>query len=110
MHNTMWVPGHFHFYLLLGEVAMAFGFMAWLVKRRPDESFAMFGKAAFSAYVLGGIGFVLSLLFAGAASIPRRWAVHLPEWQGNGQIASIFAAVAVLGALGFLLRYLARIR
>ena len=26
MHNTQWVPGHFHTYLLLGEVAMAFGF------------------------------------------------------------------------------------
>ena len=26
MHNTMWVPGHFHFYLLLGMIAMAFGY------------------------------------------------------------------------------------
>ena len=32
MHNTQWVPGHFHIYLLLGEVAMSFGFMAWLVR------------------------------------------------------------------------------
>lgn len=32
MHNTQWVPGHFHIYLVLGEVAMSFGFMAWLVK------------------------------------------------------------------------------
>jgi cytochrome c oxidase subunit 1 len=25
MHNTPWVPGHFNIYLLLGEVAAAFG-------------------------------------------------------------------------------------
>ena len=25
MHNTQWVPGHFHFYLLLGLVPMALG-------------------------------------------------------------------------------------
>ena len=25
MHNTMWVPGHFHFYLLLGVVPMLLG-------------------------------------------------------------------------------------
>ncbi|MDX1565961.1 MAG: cbb3-type cytochrome c oxidase subunit I, partial [Phycisphaeraceae bacterium] len=30
MHNTMWVPGHFHFYLLLGMLAMVFGFMCYL--------------------------------------------------------------------------------
>ena len=39
MHNTQWVPGHFHIYLLLGEVAMSFGFMAWLVRgARAGES------------------------------------------------------------------------
>ena len=30
MHNTMWVPGHFHMYLILGLVAMLFGFMYYL--------------------------------------------------------------------------------
>ncbi len=34
MHNTQWVPGHFHIYLILGEVAMSFGFMVWLVRGR----------------------------------------------------------------------------
>ena len=32
MHNTQWVPGHFHIYLLLGEIAMSFGFMAYLAQ------------------------------------------------------------------------------
>src|SRR4029450_10361861 len=30
MHNTLWVPGHFHIYLLLGVVSMLFGFMYFL--------------------------------------------------------------------------------
>ncbi len=30
MHNTMWVPGHFHMYLIVGLVAMLFGFMYYI--------------------------------------------------------------------------------
>jgi len=30
MHNTMWVPGHFHFYLLLGLLPMVLGFATYL--------------------------------------------------------------------------------
>ncbi|MGH7060800.1 MAG: cbb3-type cytochrome c oxidase subunit I, partial [Stellaceae bacterium] len=30
MHNTQWVPGHFHTYLLLGTIAMVLGFMTYM--------------------------------------------------------------------------------
>ena len=36
MHNTMWVPGHFHTYLLLGVVAMLFGFTCYIGKTGRD--------------------------------------------------------------------------
>src|SRR5690625_7796576 len=32
MHNTKWVPGIFHMYIVLGVVAMAFGYMYYLTK------------------------------------------------------------------------------
>src|SRR5699024_5032906 len=32
MHNTKWVPGHFHMYMGLGVIAMIFGFMFYLAK------------------------------------------------------------------------------
>lgn len=108
MHNTQWVPGHFHTYLILGEVAMAFGFMAWLV-RRGDEKLSGLPGTAFWVYVVGGSGFVLMFLISGAMSIPRRWAVHLPEWHLQAQIASAFAVLIVLAATLFVLRYLTRI-
>lgn len=108
MHNTQWVPGHFHIYLILGEVAMAFGFMAWLV-RREGEALAGLNGAAFWVYLSGGAGFVLMFLVSGALSVPRRWAVHLPEWHLQAQIASAFAALVILGVTVFVLRYLARL-
>lgn len=108
MHNTQWVPGHFHTYLILGEVAMAFGFMAWLVRRESEALTGLTG-AAFWFYVLGGTGFVVTFLVSGALSVPRRWAVHQPEWHLQAQVASAFAAAVIFGAAVFVLNYLRRI-
>ncbi|MEP1587441.1 MAG: cbb3-type cytochrome c oxidase subunit I [Tateyamaria sp.] len=105
MHNTQWVPGHFHIYLLLGEVAMAFGFAAWLVKDRSQAEMSGLDKLVFRAYTLGGVGFVLMFLWSGASSIPRRWAVHYEEWQLQSQLASLFALVVVLATAGMVIRY-----
>jgi len=105
MHNTQWVPGHFHTYLLLGEVAMAFGFMAWLVRGKEPASLTGIDRAAFWTYVTGAVGFVLVFLVSGAASVPRRWAVHLPEWILQDRIGTVFAALVVVGALLFVLRF-----
>jgi len=105
MHNTQWVPGHFHIYLLLGEVAMAFGFATWLVKDRSPAEMSGLDKLVFRAYTLGGVGFVLIFLWSGASSIPRRWAVHYEEWQLQSQIASLFALVVVLATAGMVIRY-----
>lgn len=106
MHNTMWVPGHFHFYLLLGLVAMAFGFMLWLTRSRQSSGLSGFSNLLLWLYVVGGLGVVGTFLYAGSASVPRRWAEHLPQWQGVDLIATLFSILAVLGALYFLIRYI----
>ncbi len=105
MHNTLWVPGHFHIYLILGEVAMAFGFMAWLVKDARATGLAGMDRVAFWLYLLGGAGFTLMFLISGALSIPRRWAVHVPEWFLQDRIAAAFGALVVLAALFFVSNY-----
>lgn len=105
MHNTQWVPGHFHTYLLLGEVAMAFGFAAWLVRDRATQAMSGLDKLVFRAYVLGGAGFTLIFLWSGASSIPRRWAVHYEQWQFQSQLASAFALIVVLATAVLVLRY-----
>lgn len=109
MHNTMWVPGHFHTYLLLGEVAMAFGFMAWLVRGKTISQMGGLDRAAFVTYLAGAAGFVTVFLFSGAASIPRRWAVHYEEWLTHDRIGTAFSALVVLGTLIFVLRFVARL-
>ena len=105
MHNTQWVPGHFHTYLLLGEIAMFLGFLTYITPR--SESF--WAPAGFWLYITGGSVFVLAFLSAGAASVPRRYAAHLPEWLPYDRAGSIGAALAILGVLILVLRFLVRV-
>jgi cytochrome c oxidase subunit 1 len=100
------VPGHFHIYLLLGEVAMSFGFMAYLIKEAKSSEFQMIDKTAFGVYLAGGIGFTLMFLVSGAMSVPRRWAVHAEEWMLQDRIATAFALLVIVGALIFVVRYI----
>ncbi|WP_282610488.1 cbb3-type cytochrome c oxidase subunit I [Pelagibius sp. Alg239-R121] len=107
MHNTQWVPGHFHIYLLLGEVAMSFGFMAWLVRKgqASEAGMSTLDKATFGTYLVGAAGFTMVFLISGALSVPRRWAVHLPGWILQDRIGTLFAALVVLSTLALVLKY-----
>jgi cytochrome c oxidase subunit I len=103
MHNTQWVPGHFHTYLLLGMVAMVFGFMAYLTHPQPRYGFGWLG---YWLYLGGGVVFLLAFLLAGSASVPRRYAAHVAEWLPYDQMGSIGAALTVVGVLILVLRFL----
>jgi cytochrome c oxidase subunit 1 len=108
MHNTLWVPGHFHMYLLLGLLAMVFGFMSWMTRKSREEGLGGASYIAFVVYLIGGLGFSLGYLIAGSASVPRRWAVHLPEWVGQNLVGSGFAVLSIVGTLIFVGLFLAR--
>ncbi|HKK07070.1 MAG TPA: cbb3-type cytochrome c oxidase subunit I [Gammaproteobacteria bacterium] len=113
MHNTLWVPGHFHFYLLIGVVSMVFGFMSYLARggRAPSPTRGgMLDGVAFWGFVLGSLGFVAMFLYSGSHSVPRRYAVHLAQWEPYDRIASLFAAVVVLAVAVFLLRFFRNLR
>jgi cytochrome c oxidase subunit 1 len=101
MHNTQWVPGHFHFYLLLGVLPMALALMFHVIgQNTPSRSS---DKLSFPLYILGGLIFVLSFLAAGHISTPRRFAVHLPEWLAYDQSGSIGAILLIVAMLVFTL-------
>src|SRR3546814_13480490 len=56
MHNTMWVPGHFHFYLLLGVLPMILTLLYHLLgsrRRAPVNSGT--DRLGLILYVVGGI-------------------------------------------------------
>ena len=103
MHNTMWVPGHFHMYLVVGLVAMLFGFMYYLNQQQKP---GFLDKLAFWFYAISGTGFAISFLISGKESVPRRWASHLPEWVAYSQLASLFATIVALTCLIFALRFI----
>ena len=105
MHNTQWVPGHFHFYLLLGVVAMALAMMFHVIGSRtetaPDSAS---DRTGFLVYLVGGLIFVFAFLDAGHLSVPRRMATHLPAWTFTDKLGSIGAMLVVLGMLYFAIR------
>lgn len=104
MHNTLWVPGHFHFYLLLGVLPMQFAFMYHLIGKGAGSSVRASDRLGFWMYVVGGLAFVFMFLAGGRASVPRRWAVHYAGWQGLDQIASISAVVVIVALSLFTVR------
>lgn len=88
MHNTMWVPAHFHTYYILGAAAFAWAYLYHLLAGLSDVPGGRGARIAAWLYGVGAAGFVIMFFVAGAHSVPRRYAVHLPQWQ-------IYARVAV---------------
>ena len=104
MHNTLWVPGHFHFYLLLGVLPMLLAFMYHLIGGRVDGPVGGGDGLALAAYLFGGLTFVGMFLAGGHASEPRRYAVHLAEWRPYDRVAVIGAALVITAMLLFATR------
>ena len=107
MHNTMWVPGHFHLYLIVGLVAMLFGFMYYLANQ--GNTGKAIDKLAFWMFAIAGFSFSLSFLISGYASIPRRWAVHLSEWVPYSEVAAGIGSFVALATIIFATRFLTSI-
>ncbi|HMM47687.1 MAG TPA: cbb3-type cytochrome c oxidase subunit I [Thiobacillaceae bacterium] len=110
MHNTMWVPGHFHTYLLLGMITMLFGFMHYLANGSRQGRAGFIDRLSFWAFAVAGTGFTFAFLYGGLASVPRRYAVHLPEWLASGRVGSVFAAIVIAAVLVFVARFTGRLR
>jgi cytochrome c oxidase subunit 1 len=101
MHNTLWVPAHFHTYYLLGAVSFGVAYMYHLLGELSGSGETALSRAAAWLYGVGTAGFVLMFYISGANSVPRRYAVHLPEWQGYARLALPFVILLAL-AIGWL--------
>jgi cytochrome c oxidase subunit 1 len=100
LHNTLWVPAHFHTYLMLGVIFWLMAFVVHLVERaagRPASRFATI--AAPALMVVGGYGLVGSWYLSGALGEPRRYAVQLPGTEGYSVAGSVAAGIFALGFL-----------
>ncbi|HKV96351.1 MAG TPA: cbb3-type cytochrome c oxidase subunit I [Gammaproteobacteria bacterium] len=108
MHNTQWVPGHFHFYIILGVLPMALATMYHVIGSRAQSPDDVGGdKLSIPLFLVGGLTFVLAFLYAGDHSVPRRYAVHLPQWLPYDKAGSIGAMLIILGMLLFAVRIIA---
>lgn len=102
LHNTLWVPAHFHTYLLLGVMLWGMAFIAHLAERsggRPAPRWAKF--AVPGLIVTGGYLFVGSWYAAGALGVPRRYSEHPPGTQAYDVVGAIGAVTVLAGVLLF---------
>lgn len=106
MHNTKWVPGHFHTYMGMGVIAMIFGFMYYFNKTEGTQKQNSLDKFAIFTYFVFFAGLTGSFLYAGKISAPRRWAEHLPEWTGSDQVGALCGIFIVASAIIFTIRFI----
>ena len=108
MHNTQWVPGHFHFYLMLGLVPLLMGSLLYACTRSQWTETAL-DRAAFWVFGVAGVVFCFAFLAAGWQGVPRRFAVHDAAWLGYAQIGTLAAVLVLLAAVALGVRLLARL-
>lgn len=102
MHNTKWVPGHFHMYMGLGVVAMIFGFMFYLKESHGTFKITGIDKFAFVSYIIAIMGVSFGFLTSGALSTPRKFATHFEQWQAPAVFGAISGILLII-SLGILL-------
>ncbi|TAM78598.1 MAG: hypothetical protein EPN47_21310 [Acidobacteria bacterium] len=105
-HNTLWVPAHFHTYYLMGVVLMLLGFASNLgAELSGFRDSPLIRRLTVTLFVIGGYGFLLMSFWAGAHSIPRRYAVYPDElaWGTyEARVSVVFIGVFILGLLLYL--------
>ncbi len=104
LHNTLWVPAHFHTYFLMGLVLLTLAYFYHCYQQVVAEAETRASRWLIMLLMfVGGYGFLLMFYLAGAFSVPRRYAVY-PEAVAYGAAYALAAAAfAALFLLGFLL-------
>lgn len=103
LHNTLWVPAHFHTYLVGGCVLFAVGWVFLCLESRSIRRTGIAMRWGVGLLTFGGMAvFLMGFYFAGAYGVPRRYAIEPPPGPALAKIASIGATVMIIGfALAF---------
>lgn len=100
LHNTLWVPAHFHTYLLQGVLLFTIGWAFVMLEERSGTLSSGFTRWLVGSTVFGGAAaFLLSFYVAGANGVPRRYAIEPPPGPQTAEYATIGAVVLLLGLL-----------
>lgn len=107
LHNTLWVPAHFHTYMLLGVIPFLFAFFYYLAygseEKKPSWGFWLF--------VVGAAGFLTMFYLGGMESVPRRYSEYMfTNVPGLREVGSKYAKIAArfieIVVLGLLIMYI----
>lgn len=112
LHNTLFVPAHFHTYYLLGLLPMVVGFYYESLECTAED----LGMWGLSLLCVGSFGFLSMFYVAGALQVPRRYsdynAIPLAGIRAVGQdgalLGALFAALILLGILLFVAAFSVR--
>ena len=104
LHNTLWVPAHFHTYNALGNVLFFFSFFSWAANEfSNNHERNKYDMIKIILLLVGGVGFVLMFYLGGADSVPRRFSMYPPEFTSAALWASAGAWFAIAYLLAILL-------
>lgn len=105
LHNTLWVPAHFHTYNAMGNVLFSIGFFYWFSTQFGEQAKSSnSAKWILGTLIVGGTGFLLAFYLGGADSIPRRYSIYPAELSAGTPLAlmgAIFATVYLIAILVF---------
>lgn len=102
-HNTMFVPGHFHLYLLGGVAFIFAGTLYHIIGERGGVKELAGDKFMLWTWFIGAYGVVATFMVSGIFGTPRRYAVQMPGKEIHSTIAVFFAwivALAIITVIG----------
>ncbi|MFZ5558768.1 MAG: cbb3-type cytochrome c oxidase subunit I [Pseudomonadota bacterium] len=116
MHNTLYVPGHFHATVVIGTTLAFMALTYFLIPVLFRRELAFPKMAQWQPYVfgIGMSGFALFMMGAGTLGVPRRhWDMTMAgnlmphEWPGTAYLMvglfAIFGLLAIAGGVMYLL-------
>ncbi len=104
LHNTLWVPAHFHTYNAMGNVLFSLAFFYWFGTQFSKTTLSKkLSRVIISFLVVGAIGFLTVFYIAGAQGTPRRVSFYAAEFQQAPMLAWVGGAFALIYLLAILL-------
>lgn len=98
LHNTLWVPAHFHTYMLGGCLLFVLGWVFLLLESRSARQTSGIMRWLIAVLSFGGlIVFLLGFYFGGAYGVPRRYATEPAPGPFISQIATVGAVIMLIG-------------
>lgn len=105
LHNTLWVPAHFHTYNLGGLVFLVLAYFQHISANATESKLPerpRLQRTAALIMAVGAFGFSFMFYLGGAYSIPRRFALYPAELAHGSTYAQWGMLFGLLFLLGFL--------